>query len=118
MARGTILPSESKTIEILKLNGFNFKSENFTCDSCNAGKITKGPHKRSSSNVTKPLEIVHSDIWGPCSYSAIDSSRYFITFLDDYSRHLSVFGLKDKTAKSLLVTFNSFLAWSERKTGN
>ena len=37
-----------------------------------------------------PLEIVHSDVWGPTKESSIGGNKYFLTFIDDYSRKVWV----------------------------
>ena len=34
----------------------------------------------------RKLELVHSDVCGPLQVESIGGSRYFITFIDDYSR--------------------------------
>ena len=33
-----------------------------------------------------PFEIVHSNVWGPCSVLSLTGFRYFVTFVDDFSR--------------------------------
>lgn len=38
-----------------------------------------------NSCITKPSELVHSDIWRPFSYSPLEGYWYFITLVDDFS---------------------------------
>lgn len=43
------------------------------------------------------LEIVHSDVCGPMSTESIGGNKYFVTFIDDYSRCCAVYILKNKS---------------------
>lgn len=57
------------------------------CESCQLGKLHRVSYtprviKRSAS----PFLLVHSDIWGPCRVVSNSGFRYFVTFVDDYSR--------------------------------
>ncbi|XP_031260601.1 uncharacterized protein LOC116118767 [Pistacia vera] len=35
-----------------------------------------------------PLEYVHSDVWGPSRHYSLGGCRYFISFVDDFSRYV------------------------------
>ena len=35
---------------------------------------------------TGKLELVHSDVYGPTSFALVGGSRYYVTFIDDYTR--------------------------------
>ena len=39
-------------------------------------------NKRASN----PFELVHSDVWSPCSIMFPTGFKYFVTFVDDFSR--------------------------------
>lgn len=67
-----------------------------TCEACLTGKMTKSPFKKKGERVTGLLELIHSDVCGPMSTSARDGYRYFITFIDDYSRYGYVYLMKNK----------------------
>ena len=47
----------------------------------------------SSKNV---LDLVHTDVCGPFSTKSAGGSKYFVTFIDDYSRKRALFPLADK----------------------
>ena len=40
---------------------------------------------------TKKLQLVHSDVCGPMHTESIGGKKYFVTFIDDYSRCCDVF---------------------------
>jgi len=52
------------------------------------------------------LELVHTDIWGPASVKATSGAKYFILFLDDYSRYTWFYPLHTKD--QALSTFKQF----------
>ena len=33
------------------------------------------------------LDIVHSDVWGPAQTATFGGCRYYVTFIDDFSRY-------------------------------
>ena len=68
-----------------------------TCESCLTGKMTKSPFKKKGERASSLLELIHSDVCGPMSKSARDGYRYFITFIDDYSRYGYVYLMKHKS---------------------
>ncbi|KAI8436415.1 hypothetical protein MSG28_010011 [Choristoneura fumiferana] len=76
---------------------FSDKIENLTCITCKEGKQTRLPFKSSGVKVNKPLELVHSDICGPMETQSLGGARYFLTFLDDYSKRISVYFLRNKS---------------------
>ena len=45
---------------------------------------------------SKPLELVHSDIWGPAPIILTNDFRYYLVFIVDYSKFTWVYMLKNK----------------------
>ena len=64
--------------------------------------------KRASWHASVPLELVHSDLCGPLPSASFSGFKYFLTFIDDYSRRTWVYFLKLKSE-----VFNMFLAYKE-----
>ena len=52
--------------------------------------------KRSSWHASGPLQLVHSDLCGPLSSPSFYGCKYFLTFIDDFSRHTLVYFKKLK----------------------
>lgn len=66
--------------------------------------MTKAPFFIASKRRTKNLlEIVHTDVCGPMRTKSKSGARYFITFIDDYSRWCEVRFLRHKSE-----AFNAF----------
>ena len=61
------------------------------------------------------LELVHSDVCGPMKAESLGGARYFITFIDDYSRICYVFFLKQKS--DAFEKFKEFEAQVTTMTG-
>ena len=57
------------------------------CESCQFGKHHRLSYSpRVNKRTSAPFELVHSDVWGPCPVVSSTRFRYFVTFVDDYSR--------------------------------
>ena len=52
----------------------------------------------------KPFEIVHSDLWGPTLYLSTDGYKYYIHFVDDFTRFTWIFPLKTNSETYSNVT--------------
>ena len=71
-----------------------FEKSWYICEVCQLGKQQRHPFP-SERNVTKGLlDIIHSDVWGLGQNETIGGCRYFITFIDDYSRHTWICAMK------------------------
>ena len=68
------------------------------CRNCVAGKHSRRKFPSSSAyRATKRLELVHGDICGPIKPSTIGGRRYFLLLVDDFTRIMWVFFLKEKS---------------------
>ena len=67
-----------------------------TCVDCIKGKQTKHT-KRGATRSTALLEIIHTDICGPFDVPSFTGEKYFITFIDDYSRYCYLYMLHEKS---------------------
>ncbi|KAH0694065.1 hypothetical protein KY285_021162 [Solanum tuberosum] len=58
------------------------------CAGCQFGKAHQVPYGESKYQANEPLELVHSDVFGPVKQSCISGYRYIVTFIDDFSRNV------------------------------
>jgi hypothetical protein len=84
------------------------------CEGCILGKQHKHSFpKDGATRATKVLEIVHSDICGPMKNMSLDGARYFLTFIDEFSRKMWVYPLKAKS--ECFERFKEFKALAEKE---
>jgi hypothetical protein len=82
---------------ILGLTNIVFKKDR-PCGACQAGKQVGAPHHaKNIMTTTQPLEMLHMDLFGHIAYISIDSNKYGLVIVDDYSYFTWVFFLHDKS---------------------
>ncbi len=90
--------------------------DELTCTGCVLGKgHRQAIPKNSNTRATKLLELVHSDVNGPLEVPSLGGSRYFVTFIDDFSRWTTLYTIKAKS--ETLDCFRKYHAHAERHTG-
>lgn len=68
------------------------------CETCVMAKQHKERvPKQSTTSTSQVLELVHSDLCGPFRVKSLTGARYFLTFIDDYSRRTWVYFLAQKS---------------------
>jgi len=58
------------------------------CSSCSINKAHQQPFHVTSFQSHAPLEIIYTDVWGPAHYTGIDGSRYYLLFVDHYTKYM------------------------------
>lgn len=93
-----------------------FRFSRYTCNGCQLGKHsrTKLP-KQTSHSATKFLELIHSDVCGPFRVNSLGGHKFFVTFIDDFSRKIWIFFISHKS--QLLSKFQHFVHLVETSTG-
>ena len=71
--------------------------EKLTCESCHFAKQRRSSFPSTNHRFMSAFECVHSDVWGPCSTSGLFQHKWFILFVDDFSRYTWVYLLKSKS---------------------
>jgi hypothetical protein len=77
-----------------KLFCHNLDSSN--CDVCKFLKQTSLSFSLSTSVSNKYFDLIYSDVWGPAPVDSYNNFKYFVTFIDDYSRNTWIYLLKIK----------------------
>lgn len=86
------------------------------CESCRIAKTRRKSFKRIRNiGTTKPLELIHMDVCGPLPARTPAGHRYFLSIIDDFSKKVVVFPMKQKN--EALNFFLGFQKRAERFTG-
>ena len=89
--------------------------EDIVCAGCQYGKAHQLPYRESKFRATEPLELIHSDVFGPVKQASISGMHYTVTFIDDFSRYVWVFFMKEKS--ETLSKFKEFQMKIEKEVG-
>jgi hypothetical protein len=82
-----------KDDHILELTNIIFEKDR-PCGSYQAGKqVGTHHHAKNIITTTRPLEMLHIDLFGPVAYISISGNKYGLVIVDNYSRFTSVFFL-------------------------
>ncbi|KAL5752556.1 hypothetical protein ACOSQ2_023063 [Xanthoceras sorbifolium] len=104
-------PSLSR-LQLLASQGHfgSIQFQKFDCTSCHFGKQTKLPFNNSVSFSSAPFDLIHSDIWGPSPIPTEGGSRYFVIFVDDFSRYTWIYLLHHRSELvSIYQTFHKMI---------
>ena len=91
------------------VNGVNFSAEKEIpfCEGCVEGKLARKPFKPIGGIRSKrKMQLIHSDVCGPMQTESISGAKYFVTFIDDYTRCCKVYFMKQKN--EVLSKFKEF----------
>lgn len=87
------------------------------CDSCVKGKMSRKPFKSAGGiKSQRTLELVHTDVCGPMQVNSLGGCKYFVTFIDDFSRYADVYFVSNKS--DVFSVFQKYKARVENHTGN
>ena len=89
-----------KYMENESVRGINIKkmTEMSFCEGFLAGKMWRKPFPAVEEiRSTRRLQLVHSDVCGPMHTPSIGGAKYFVTFIDDYTRCCGVHLMRHKT---------------------
>ena len=81
------------------VDGFNVDDQTLkpNCVACTEVKQHVEPFAKASKWESKPGELTHIDLWGKYSIKSINSNHYYLLFVDDAKRYVTVEFLKEKS---------------------
>ena len=74
----------------------------FRCDVCELAKSHRASFPLILNKSSFPFMVIHSDVWGPSKVLTLSGSRWFVTFIDDYTRMTWLCLMKNKDEVNLL----------------
>ncbi|KAE8905223.1 hypothetical protein PF006_g13558 [Phytophthora fragariae] len=88
------------------------------CTGCCMDKIREDNFSRNLEKTVKSagvLDLIHSDVMGPMQTKPPGGCTYAVTFIDDFSHHVTVYFMKKRA--EVLEKFNMFKADMDNATG-
>ncbi|KAH9704469.1 hypothetical protein KPL70_011474 [Citrus sinensis] len=85
------------------------------CEKCVFRKATRLKFSSGRKETKQTLDYIHSDLWGPSQVPSLGGARYFVSFIDDYSRKVWIYVLKHKS--EALGKFKEWVTLIENQTG-
>jgi transposase InsO family protein len=83
---------------------------NFSCSACLSSKSKQLPFSLSRTQIQSPLELIYSDVWGNSPVCSRNGNRYYISFLDAYSRYTWLFPMSHKNdALPIFIKFQKYV---------
>lgn len=68
------------------------------CETCQLSTHHKESYpSQSLSKSSQPFDLVQSDLWGPLNVPNLGNFKYYVIFVDDYSRVTRLYFLKDRS---------------------
>ncbi|WVY98728.1 hypothetical protein V8G54_030879 [Vigna mungo] len=86
---------------------------NKVCEICERAKQTKDKFPLSTFRATTIFDLIHCNLWGPYRTPSSCGASYFLTLMDDYSRGVWIYLLRDK--REVSQTMINFFALIERQ---
>ena len=81
-----------------------------TCTHCLYGKMHNLPFPKSHFVASSPFELVHFDVWGPAPVTSVNGFRYYVIFVDHFTRFTWLYPLKYKSEVfSKFLLFKAFV---------
>ena len=89
---------------------------NSNCDVFHLAKQRKLPFPSSTSYANSVFDLIHVDIWGPCTVTSMNGDKYFLTIVDNHSRFTWLYIMKKKAEAPVhLVNFVVMIKTQFRK---
>ena len=90
----------STNIALSSIDNVCISSTNKTfshCKHCLSGKMHQFSFLISDFHASKPLELVHSDVWVPAPVKSSNGFQYYVHFVDAYFKFTWLYLLKHKS---------------------
>jgi hypothetical protein len=85
------------------------------CEAYQLGKQHRLPFPNDRNRSRNKLDLIHSNVWGPAENVSLGRSRYFVSFIDDYTRHTWFYLIERKS--EVFDCFRNLKGFVENESG-
>lgn len=85
------------SLNFLKKNNEQFEPPDGKCKVCILGKHPRTSYKAIGKRSKNVLDLIHTDVNGPMPEESLGGHRYFVSFIDDYSKKVFLYPMKLKS---------------------
>ena len=96
----------------LPMHSIHSQSLNF-CDACQYGKLHQFHFPITDIKSKSPLQLLYADLWGLASVLSMDGYKYYISFVDGFTRYCWIFPFTLKS--EAFETFKHFKSLVEKQ---
>ena len=80
------------------------------CNDCNVAKLHQFNFTSLITKSTAPFDLIVSNLWRPSPDISVDGYRYYVHFVDGFTRFTWIFPLKTKSKViTCFIRFNSYV---------
>jgi transposase InsO family protein len=80
------------------------------CSSCSQNKAHRQPFNNHGLTSTAPLDLIYTDVWGPSHAVGIDGSKYYLIFVDHYTKYTWLYPMTHKsTVQTIFPQFRNLV---------
>ena len=83
-----------------------------SCSACFSSKSKQLSFSLSSTQTNAPLELIYSDVWGPSPICSRNGFKYYVSFVDAFSRYTWLYPMTRKN--DAFAIFQKFQKYVER----
>ena len=80
-----------------RLPKFRMNDMQNVCEACQFGKQSRHAFAKERNVSERPLQVIHSDVWGPTRIAFVAGSSYNVTFIDDHTGKVWLYCMKAKS---------------------
>jgi transposase InsO family protein len=104
-----------KDLDLVQGLDIDLESPMPNCVTCTEAKLAQEPFKRVTHTNRAPSELTHIDVWGKYDTVSIEGHRYYVLFVDDAARYITVHFLKGKDgASSKVMEYLAYLRTQDK----
>lgn len=72
------------------------------CNTCSQNKAHCQPFHSHGLTSQAPLELIYTDVWGPSHDIGLDGSKYYLIFIDHYTKYIWLYPMSTKSSVQII----------------